>query len=507
MNSTKNSILANFAGRIFTAVLGIVFVPVYLKYLSVEIYGIIGFFTGLQAILQIFDVGISPTLNREIARLSPFPEKSQELRNLSRTLEFFCWGTAIVVGVAAFLVSPLIAHYWLQSENIPAETIDQSLKLMSVSFVFQWATAFYTGGLLGFQKQVLSNTIIVFVSIFRSVGAFLVLAFISQTVQAFLYYQAISALLNVLLVGIFFWRTMPPATSKTKFEFALLKNVWRYAAGITGLGLVTLMLTQVDKIVLSKILTLEQFGYYTLAGNLANMSVGIITGSIVSVYFPQFSQIVALHDETALRRLYHRSCQVMSVFLLPAVFVIAALSWEILFFWTRNADIAQNSYLVLSLVVIGSGLNGLLHLYHHIQLAYGITKIAFWQNVVGILFLTPLIIFVSFRYGAVGGASAWIFLNILYLFVGAQIGNRYVMRGELTEWYIHDIGIPILVCAAVLLVRVLMNLQFSSNIGIMLDLIVTSSVTFAACALATRTTRNFILQYLPLRFKSKLISQ
>ena len=89
MNQTKVNIISNFAGKFVTAVLSIVFVPIYLRYLSVELYGIIGFFTSIQAFLLLLDGGISPTLNREAARLSAFPEKALELRDLSRTLEFF----------------------------------------------------------------------------------------------------------------------------------------------------------------------------------------------------------------------------------------------------------------------------------------------------------------------------------------------------------------------------------------------------------------------------------
>ena len=75
MNKTKINIISNFAGRSVAAILSIVFVPIYLRYLSVEMYGIIGFFASIQAFLFLLDGGISPTLNREVARLSALPEK------------------------------------------------------------------------------------------------------------------------------------------------------------------------------------------------------------------------------------------------------------------------------------------------------------------------------------------------------------------------------------------------------------------------------------------------
>ena len=49
--------------------MGFVFVPVYISYLGIEAYGLIGLFATLQAWLSLLDLGLSPTLNREMARL------------------------------------------------------------------------------------------------------------------------------------------------------------------------------------------------------------------------------------------------------------------------------------------------------------------------------------------------------------------------------------------------------------------------------------------------------
>ena len=116
--------------------------------------------------------------------------------------------------------------------------------------------------------------------------------------------------------------------------------MWRYAAGMTGISVVTLILTQSDKIILSKLLTLEYLGYYTLATTLANTAIGVTVGSIGSAFFPQYSQFVAREDINGLRELYHRSCQIMSVLLLPIMVMLAFFSFEILQLWTGNAEVA-----------------------------------------------------------------------------------------------------------------------------------------------------------------------
>ena len=40
--------------------MGLVFVPVYIKYLGIESYGLIGFFASLQAWFALLDMGMTP---------------------------------------------------------------------------------------------------------------------------------------------------------------------------------------------------------------------------------------------------------------------------------------------------------------------------------------------------------------------------------------------------------------------------------------------------------------
>lgn len=444
MNKTKTNIIANFAGKIVVAFLGIVFVPVYLRYLSVEVYGIIGFFTSIQAFLFLLDGGISPTLNREAARLSAFPEKAQELRDLSRTLEILCWVIAFAACVIALIISPIAANYWLNSENIPAETVRESLVIMSITFAFQWSLGFYTGGLYGLQEQKLLNIINIISAVFRSFGAFLVLAYVSPTIQAFLIWQLITNAFNCFSLVLFFWKKLPRTMERARFNIVLLKQVWRYAAGIAGMTVVVLILTQTDKLILSKILTLEDFGYYSLAITLAGTAISMIVGSISSVYFPQFSQLVAQEKLDELRPLYHRACQVMSFFLIPTVCVLAFFSYEILLIWTGKTEIAENTYILLTLVSIGTGLNGLMYLPQYAQFAFGITKIGFWQNVIAIIFLVPFMIYATLHYGAVGGALCWALLNFSYTTIGLSVMHRVILQGELKKWYLTDVGLPLI---------------------------------------------------------------
>ena len=85
--------------------MGLVFVPVYIKYLGMEAYGLIGVFIMLQAWLSLLDMGMTPTLSREMARYTAGAHTEQSIRDLLRTLEIICFILAVLLCVGLSLCS------------------------------------------------------------------------------------------------------------------------------------------------------------------------------------------------------------------------------------------------------------------------------------------------------------------------------------------------------------------------------------------------------------------
>src|SRR5262249_49279285 len=110
MNRVKRSIVANLIGKGWTALLSFALVPLYLRYLGMEAYGLVGFYATLQAVFFLIDMGLSVSLNREIARLSVYEGKAQEMRDLVRTIEALYWLLALVIALLVNLIAPIIAQ-------------------------------------------------------------------------------------------------------------------------------------------------------------------------------------------------------------------------------------------------------------------------------------------------------------------------------------------------------------------------------------------------------------
>ncbi len=318
------------------------------------------------------------------------------------------------------------------------------------------------------------------------------LAFVSPTIQSFLLWQGLVVLIQVILMALTLKYSLPDASDKGHFQKDSLRQIWRFAAGMTGLTIVSLILTQTDKIILSRMLNLEAFGYYTLAVTISSMAINTVAGSINHAVYPQFSRLVSLNDETALQELYHRSCQIMSVFLFPIMIVFALFSYDILLIWIAKQEIAANTYVLLSLVAVGNGLNSSMWLAYSLQLAHGWTKLSFYLNIVMIVFLIPLMVFGVYQYGAVGGAAAWVILNVSYLFTLIQLMHRRILKGEQWRWYFEDLSLPFVVALLIAGTGKLLLPANSTRLKTIISLLLISAVTFLFTALATKATRNYL---------------
>jgi O-antigen/teichoic acid export membrane protein len=440
ISGAKYDLLANIAGVSWTAVAQIVCVPIYIRLLGIDAFGLVGFYLVLQSLLQVLDFGLSPTINREMARYSVQPKKAAEARDLVRTLEVGYWAVGIAIGTAIAVATPSIATHWIKAGDFPIRTIRQAVMIMGILAFVQWPISFYQGGLMGAGRQVLFNTLKISQSTLANGGAVLILWFFSPTILAFFLWQAAVNAVQVVLVAMFLWKSLPSADRSPRFDLGLARGIWRFAAGMSGITICALILTQADKMIVSKLFSLRVFGYYTVAG-MFGTGLTMIIGAVFNTVYPRFSSLVAAGQEEALKRLYHRCTQMTAVIILPLGAVLAVFSEDILRLWTRNSEIAHNAGPIATLLVIGTALNGLMNLPYALQLAYGWTSIGVKISGFLSILVVPAIWFMAKHWGPVGAASGWVVLNCIYISIGAPLTHRRLLRGEAWRW-LADIGLP-----------------------------------------------------------------
>lgn len=457
---TKN-IAANFAGGAWTGLMGLVFVPLYVHFLGIEAYGLIGLFVTLQALLQFLDMGLSSNLNREIARLAVQTDSAQSMRDLVRTFEIPYWLLGLLLGAAMIGLAPIITYHWVNPEELSPASVRTAIMLMGLVVAVKWPMTLYSCGLLGLERQVLLNGIAIIMATVRGVGAVLIIWLVAPTIEAFFLWQIVVSALHVSTAAFFLWRSLPRAAAAPRFRRELLLTSWRFGAGMTGILVLRAALTQMDKVFVSRVLSLELFGYYALAGVIAMNLYQFVT-PVFSATFPRLSKLVASRAMDEVARVYHKSTQLVTVLLGSASVMIALFSKELLLLWTRNAVTTEHTYVVVSIMVLGVAVYGFVQIPYALQLAFGWTRLALLGHLVSVIFFLPLLFILTRLYGAVGAASVSVIVNSGYLVSSLHVMHKRLLHNEKKRWYVDDVGRPLFVAATVATVgRLLMNPEWN----------------------------------------------
>lgn len=444
--TNRTNLLTGLASSFWIALLGFLVVPIYLKYLGVEAYGLIGFFATLQAVLSVLDIGMAATINREVARGS-VSGGFKEAGKLLHTLAVIYW--AMAGGIALLIVScsPLIAEHWLQSKLLTSETISHAIMLMGLVIACRWPVGLYQGALIGANKVAVSSGINAVMGTLGSFGAIVVLVYVSASVESFFIWQVLVGLISVVVMRKAAWSVVGRA-DQMKFEIAKLKNVWVFSVGVAGVTVSAIIFTQLDKLILSKTLGLEGFAHYMLATSL----VGVLYLLIMPVYniiYPKFSAFVAAGDLEGLVKFYRMGTRLFAVVFFPLVMALVFVAEDIVVLWVNDPLIAASIAPVVRLLAIGVGFHGVMFFPYALQLAHGDTRLPLTINIILMIILVPTTIFLSLKYGAFGGGLAWLVLHTLYIFLGTWLTHRKLLKGIGIKWFFYDVATPFILAVCV----------------------------------------------------------
>lgn len=487
------NMVANFVGTFWYALMGPALVSVYVRFMGVEAYGLVGILTTLQAAFSLLDLGLSAATNRELARFSAQAQSAQDTRDLVRTAEFLYWPIAAICGCVFVLCSSYLAKHWVHPEQLASSTIRRAFSMMGLILACQFPFALYSGALNGLQRQVLLNSITIASATLRGIGSVLLLWLYSPTIEVFFIWQLLVTLFQTIAAALVLWRSLPISDRVPRFSVPLLRSTWRFAAGMTGASVFTFLFLQTDKLVLGKLLPLATFGYYNIATVVAS-SLLLFVVPIFTTVFPKFSQLIAVKDEENLRVLYHSAMQLLAVLLIPTTLIISFFAPEILQIWLHDPIVVDNVHILVTLLVWGTALNGIMNIPYALQLAAGWTKLPIYQNGIAWLIFLPCLIVVTGQYGAIGAASLWVLVNLGCLVIGIHVMHQRLLRGEESNWYIYDIGFPLMGSLGVVIIgRHLLPIGIStvSTIGLLLCIFLLS---LAVALILTPLTRSWLVQ-------------
>ena len=421
--------------------MALAFVPFYLHFLGAAGFGLIGFFLTFSALISVMDGGLGAMATRETAALSNgSAEDSAQLRDTLRTIEILLWTVAVAAGAAFFLLAPLIGEYWLRIPPDKAKDFLRALGFMAGALALQFPLGFYNGCLIGLQRQVALNAVNAVFATLRGGGAVLALWLISTDASTFFAWQCVVGLLSLVYMHFLVWRTL--GTGKGRFRMRTLDRSGRFAASVGAINVLGLILTQIDKILLSKLLPLQAYGYYMIAWTAGTLALRA-AGPVFNTYYPVLTQLATTTgDRTVLRHTYLQGASLLPILVAPVTASLCFFGTPLLLAWTRDTALAEATALPLALISLGTMFNAFMHVPYALQLAHGRTCLALAQNLVAIALLPPVTIYCTLHYGLAGAGAPWLVLNLGYILLGAPLAHRGVLEEALGSWWRRGVIAP-----------------------------------------------------------------
>lgn len=444
------NILANAAGAGIGVLVFFTVVPIYLRLLGAEAYGLIGVLTTLTIAATALDLGLGATMNREVARMTAQPTPGAGFADVVATLQAACWAIGIAGGLLFVATAPAVATRWLTFSVLSAGEVQRSLALMGAALPALVLRGFYVAALNGLQRQGLTNLIQVGGHVARGAVSVIALQVVAPTASVFFATQLVLYYIELALLVVATRASLPSAAHRGQIRPSTIRPVLAFSGGTGATMLLGLALMSMDQVLLSAILPLAEFGYYSLAVTVA-AALGQVVRPVTTAVYPRFSQLFERGETHRAAEDYHFFSQVVAVGVLPLGAVLIFFPAEVLTLWTRDPELVRHAALVLSLRTLGTVLNALMHVPHVVQLAFGWSTLGARINAAAVLVMTPIIVTLSWFWGGRGAALAWIILNVGILVIAMARMHTRVLPGELGRWYGHLL-LPAVVVAIVGLV-------------------------------------------------------
>jgi O-antigen/teichoic acid export membrane protein len=436
--------IANSIGTTWVALVQLAVLPFYLKYLGAEGYGLVGLHVTLTAVAALSDLGLSATLNRGISTLSSQDNAGSALRTFLRSLEIIYWILIAVCTLLAVVLLPPAIIGWVKISSLSTTDVAYVAQLMAVQIGLQLLIGFYTSGLLGLQKHVLLNQILVASVTVRCVGAVLALT-ISPKLDALFSWLIVASAIQVVAMAVGLVMCLP--VGQTRFRVSAISDIWRYASGMTGIVALSIILTQIDKVILSRTISLAEFGVYSLASTIA-MTLCKPISPLTRTVLPRMTQMVAQNDGKGLARIYHLGAQLASLLVLPMAAVVILFSDDLVMLAFGFSSTPRSVSPLLAILAVGYTGTALLQMPYMVSLAYGWVRFGLYQNLLACIVMVPMTLCLVEKHGAKGGAIAWAVVMTGSLLSSLYLLHRRLLPAEYAAWYLVD-TIPAVLAAGV----------------------------------------------------------
>lgn len=486
-----------YSSQLFSAAAGIAMLPFYLQALGTEAYGVVGLGGALQSWLVLLDLGLSLTLSREAARCHAGVVSADEVAGVFRFVTRIFVALSILLAGVLLLGAGPVASMWLRNEALSDVDVALALRLLGGLLALRLLMIPWRALLLGFEDLTWLGGLTIATTVLRTILVLPIMMLVGETLFVFFGWQLFICFIEWLALAWRSRRLLPPTAAPALAAREIVAQHWRFSLGAAAAGALWAAATNIDKVVLSGLLPLPEYGMFTIA-TVAAGGVLLLSGPLSMAFGPRLTAAYARDEPSEITRVYGAQTELLVLIMLPAALVLILFPAQVLFAWTGEAAIAAAAGPVLALYAGGNALMAMIALSAMLQMAAGIMK----MHVIGIiLFVTgylPLLALLLQWRGMIGAGLAWLVATLCYWLLFVPLVHRRFLPESHGQWLVRATRIAIPLFLAGLALKAVLPWP-TGRWMVLVQLCASGAVLMAIGALFSSLAREQWQAHFPLR--------
>lgn len=361
-NLTSGRLLArntiwNLIGQLIPLVVGMVTIPLLVRGLGVDRFGLLSLVWIIIGYFNLFDLGLGRALTKLVAdRLGN--NDYQSIPSLVWSALFLMLMLSGAGGLTILVLSPWLVHSALK---IPAalqiETL-HSFYLLAASLPIVIITSGLRGILEAQQRFRVLTIIRIPTSVFSFAGPLLVLPF-SHKLLPVIVVLVVGRLVGCAAHLIACFHFMPSLRRGIVLHRATMLPLFQFGGWMTVTNIAGPILVYMDRFLIGALVSVSAIAYYTAPFD-AILRLTILPGAAVGVLFPAFA-VSMVQDPARVTLLLRRGTKYVFLAIFPIILIIVSFAPEFLRWWLGSA-FAENGSAVLRWIAAGVFINSLAQL-------------------------------------------------------------------------------------------------------------------------------------------------
>ncbi|WP_335921478.1 oligosaccharide flippase family protein [Shewanella chilikensis] len=493
----NKNVIYNYISQLYVAFAGVFLLPITLKFLGAEGFGLVTFYIMLQAWVQVFDLGFTPAVSRTVVQFRAGKIKYLDFLSIKYFYETV-FTVFLLIGVVFFYVSSdYISSEWLNYKELNPEEVSYAIFLMGVTVFIRLNSGVYRGIISGAEKFGTLSLLNIANVTARFVIILPLLYYYDSSFVFYFEYQLTLSVIELLMLKYFSKISggIDEVDSVFKFNWNVVKNNVSFSMFIAGSTIIWIITAQLDKLVLSKYLDLSEFSVYGLVV-LVCSCLRLVVGPFTTVLLPRLATIAQGDNTSLLLEEYKKATLLVMFIVIPLTSLFTFHGHAIIYLWTQDFDLTNSIMNILPIYMTGSCLMILSAFPYYLQYAHGKLRLHLVGSLVFLCIFTPSLFFLVYKYGAMGGALSWAISNLIFFFLWVPYIHSIYFPGFSAVWFKNCL-FPIVLASYT--VSYFVKFTFPSNDSSLISILLSLTFTFFAIILTTslvvKNIREFIFKF------------